>query len=281
MSKQIYENLLDSFKRANKDRKQKIVEKNGFDNIIAYQGYLENKILMSIEPNKEFLKSIDNAKNQKPIISIEKEIEKPIIHIVDILDVSSSMAIHNRMGNANYGILQSFNNLRKENSVEYTYTLALFDHRVEHRFIKENLNKVNTRLLSGKPQGSTSLYDAIGVTIELLEKETLKKDKVLINIYTDGEENSSVKYNRTKVEELIRKCQSENYTITFIGTENDTIEVIRRLSIDKSNTLVYDGTGEGLAQSLNITMQARSEYTSKVTKGENVSKGFYKDFVKK
>lgn len=270
MSRQIYENLLGSFKRANKDRKQKIAEKNGFDDISEYQTYLENKLSeFPTEIKKEKVKEVEEAK------------AKPIIHIVDILDVSSSMAIFNRIHNANKGILESFNKLKEETSVEYTYTLTLFDNRIEHRFYKEKLENINTKLLTGVPQGSTALYDAIGMTINIMEDRLPINDKVLINIYTDGEENMSKEYNRTKVEQLIRDCQSRNYTITFIGTENDTREVIKRLSIDKSNTLVYDGTGEGLAQSLNVTIQARSEYTSKVTRGEDVSKGFYKNFVKK
>jgi hypothetical protein len=79
---------------------------------------------------------------------------------------------------------------------------------------------------------------------------------------------------------MIEELQKKNYTITFIGTEADTRFVINNLNIDASNTISYDGTAQGLQETMVYTSSARSAYTDKVLKGEDVSKGFYKDFKK-
>ena len=49
------------------------------------------------------------------------------------------------------------------------------------------------------------------------------------------------------------------------------------LNIDKSNTLVHDNTGEGVKKAFDTTLKATRTYSKKVTKGEDVLTGFYKE----
>ena len=77
------------------------------------------------------------------------------------------------------------------------------------------------------------------------------------------------------------KTMKDRVTVTFIGTDFDVENVISRLGIDKSNTLSYDGTAKGLEASFDATIASRVEYSTNVVQGKDVSRGFYKNIVKK
>lgn len=74
---------------------------------------------------------------------------------------------------------------------------------------------------------------------------------------------------------LIATCEARGFTITFIGTKNDTAYIVRHLNIDFSNTLVHDNTGEGVKMSFQTQATATTQYRKSLEKGEDVSRGFY------
>jgi hypothetical protein len=198
-----------------------------------------------------------------------------IIHIVDILDSSGSMygpKINAAIKGINHGVkdLQT-----DKNPVSYTYTLCDFSEDIIFRQVMTRIHMVP--LFEGETRGSTSLFDAIGRTIELVGEKWNKGEKVLVNIYTDGQENSSRHFTADKIDTLIKSWSECGWTFTFIGTANDVAYAQSRLSIKDSNTLVYDGTAKGLEKSFVANSTARSNYSSKVSRGEDVSEGFYKD----
>jgi hypothetical protein len=46
----------------------------------------------------------------------------------------------------------------------------------------------------------------------------------------------------------VKILENKGFTITFVGTDRDVKNIIRNVKIDESNTLAYNGTGEGLAK---------------------------------
>ena len=126
-------------------------------------------------------------------------------------------------------------------------------------------------------RGSTALYDAIGKTFQKLDKSVKNGEKVLVNIYTDGQENSSREFTAQLISRAIEDLKSKGYTVTFIGTNHDVAYVVHNLKIHESNTLAYDGSGAGLDKAMTLNSTARSNYSAKLQKGEDVSLGFYKD----
>ena len=76
------------------------------------------------------------------------------------------------------------------------------------------------------------------------------------------------------------KYQKENFTITFIGTDRDVENVISAFKFDRSNTLKYDGSADGLIATMNTTIDAWVAYKNNVLEGKNVTKGFYKNIKK-
>lgn len=267
MSEQLFQDLLASLKRSNKERKLKLAEKAGFKTIEEYKMYLEGQI--AGKPEKTVVKKTTK----------KKETVKPTIHIVDIIDCSGSMS-GSKIRNAIRGINNGIQELKKDDKVNYTYTLCNFSgaHDIDFKYLNTSLDEVDPVYFHDR--GMTALYDAIGITLDKVKNEVLKGEKVLVNIYTDGGENGSYSYNSTKVSEMIEALK-ENFTVTFIGTDADVDNVISRLKIDESNTLKYDGSADGLAKGMQVNSVARSFYSASVAKGEDVSIGFYKNVIKK
>lgn len=67
------------------------------------------------------------------------------------------------------------------------------------------------------PRGGTPLYDAVGRGIDNLDAKVAKAGKAILVIVTDGEENSSRKYNHASVSELIKARQDAGWLVVFLG----------------------------------------------------------------
>lgn len=247
------------FKRLNKVARLKRAQKYGFATVELYAAQLEA-----------------NATNFVKKPNTKAKIEIPVIHIVDILDASTSMSGGKFIG-ALKGINSSIKELKKETEIEYKYTLCVFSGYQSILFPYSNVNLKKINEIKAKLGSITALYDAIGETIKSLASFIKLGEKVLINIYTDGGENDSKIFNKSDISNLISIYSELGFTVTFIGTISDTKHVIRELSIKESNTLSYDGSAKGLEKSMSINSLSRTAYSSSVKKGEDVSTGFYKN----
>lgn len=265
MSKQLYEDLLYKLKKANQERKLFIANKAGYGQISDYKSFLEAEI--------------NKFSETKTITKEKKSKTKPTIHIVDIVDCSGSMS-GGKIRAALEGVNKSIRELKDIKGINYTYTNCNFSNKfdVKFPFLIQPLKDVYS--IEFYTRGSTALYTSINETFDKLSTIS-NKDKVLVNIYTDGGDTDSSNSDRIKVAERIKDLNSKNYTITFIGTDHDVKHMIDNLNIDKSNTLSYDGTSLGLANSLQMNSMARTSYSASVVKGEDVSIGFYKNVIKK
>lgn len=257
--------LLASFKKANKEARERKALIAGFKNANEYLKYLTEPTTVN--------KTV--TKTNKTTSKKEANINMPTIHIVDVLDVSYSM-VGEKIRAANKGINLGFEALLKDNKINYKYTLCTFSTSPKIEYVNSILNEVKTPFRFSV-KNNTALYDAIGQTINDLKPFVNKNEKVLVNIYTDGEENCSTKYNKSSISEKMEEMKKQGWTFTFIGTDKDVKQVIKDLKIDSTNTKAYNGTGKELEVSLQSTITARSIYASKVLKNEDVSIGFYKD----
>lgn len=271
MSNTLFESLLQDLTKANKARKLKLAQKAGFQTAEDYRDHLKNLIAGGTGLQPTLSAQPDNvATPQTPTV-------KPTIHVVDVIDCSASMA-GAKIKNAVKGINSGIEKLKSEDDVKYTYTLCDFswNNDINFKHILNDISKVNT--VDFNDRGNTALRDAIGETLILMqERVTDNTEKVLVNIYTDGEENGSKKFSDRDIASMIDKLQKENFTITFIGTDRDVDRVVKNYKLHASNTLKYDGSAKGLEVTLNSTTIARSSFKSKVLKGEDVTMGFYKD----
>ncbi len=88
----------------------------------------------------------------------------------------------------------------------------------------------------------TALYDAVGVTIQEVEKRVEKNSDqaVLVVILTDGEENCSRKFTAEQVKAMITQKEGEgNWTFVFLGADKEAWNVGASMGISVGNVAQY------------------------------------------
>lgn len=267
-----YSQLLNAYKKANKERRKKIVEnwKKG----ATEKEYLDAIAVGGLVNIMQNSPKVVEA-NKKAATKVSTSGVKPTIHNVHILDASGSMR-GSKLKGAIEGINTEIETLKADTEINYTQTFVHFsgsyDIQTDHMITPINkVSRVNLR-----DRGMTALNDAIGQTLTSLQKVVSPKDKVLVKIFTDGGENDSKKFKESQIKEMIKDLNSKNYTITFVGTAYDVDAAVDLYNIDKTNTLVHDNTGAGMRSAFASSTEATAVYAKKVIKGEDVQKGFYK-----
>lgn len=259
---------LKSFKQMNKVARETKAKREGFTDAASYLVYLEKEASKGASSSYKSNGSTSSSSKSKKSTTVT-------VHVADVLDASGSMN-GEKFNAALSGINIGIANLKSDtNPIEYTYTLCDFSDSVLFPQLLKPI--IDVRKVSGATRGSTALFDAIGKTVEKISEAVGPNDKVLINIYTDGQENASRTFRAGQISNIIEDLSSKGWTFTFIGTDADVAYAQSMLKFDSSNTLVYDGTATGLEASMIKTNSARVNYSNKVSKGEDVSKGFFKD----
>ena len=165
-----------------------------------------------------------------------------------IVDESGSMGAIRR--EALTGINETLKNIKAIQKqfpdMEQVVTLLTFDS--EHQtFIYDNVKVRTTRQLRPdeyQPGGGTPLYDAICKGIAKVDGHVTAGDSVLVTIITDGYENCSEVYTLATVKKLIEELKKEEWTFTFIGTDNLDVEgVARELGIENHLSFAQDSVG--------------------------------------
>lgn len=253
--------LLNRLKRANKKARETMAINNGYT---------------SFSDAKLQLETVIAGKRRKTPPKASKELKT--IHIVDIVDVSGSME-GAKLNGSIVAVNKEIERLKKDKSVNYIYSLCSFDYanNIKYPYFSTNVNDVKN--ISLKANGLTALLDAIGTTIDKI-KVVNNKVHTLINIYTDGGENASEKYNQKEIKVMIQLAQKNLCTVTFIGTNQDVLFAINKLGVDQTNTLTYDGSAGEFSAAYGSTSFARASFTKSVINDENVSIGFYKEVIK-
>ncbi len=124
------------------------------------------------------------------------------------------------------------------------------------------------------PRGGTSLYDAIGNTIdnELDRLSTLQKEerptKTLCVILTDGGENSSNQYHKELISRMINEMREEfNWEFIFLAANQDAILTADGLGISRGNSINFDATSDGI----NIAYDSMSKATTHYRESDETS----------
>lgn len=151
--------------------------------------------------------------------------------IVFLLDRSGSMS---GIENDTIGGYNSYIESQKINNAKVT--TILFDDKYEMLTKREDIK--NIKKLTNKEyyvRGCTALLDAIGTTIDFMDKEKAKK--VMFVITTDGMENASKEYNRAKIKEMIKG--HKDWEFIYIGADIDSYSEGQSIGIDSSNISNY------------------------------------------
>lgn len=136
---------------------------------------------------------------------------------------------------------------------EARLTLVQFDDRYEVPVAALRLQDVpQLTAATYTPRGSTALLDAIGRTIKDLDTRLQKLPvahqpaKVILAIFTDGEENASREYTAKHISDLIHLYRdSKGWEFLFLAANQDAIATAAQMSMGQgsSGNVCYSPSG--------------------------------------
>src|SRR3990167_1018571 len=99
-----------------------------------------------------------------------------------------------------------------------------------------------------QPRGGTPLLDAVGTTIAKLDEDwkVEQPERAVVVVVTDGEENRSREYSKSKVKEMIESRQtSGKWAFIYLGANVDAFHEARGMGFAAANTGCYTNTAAG------------------------------------
>lgn len=156
-----------------------------------------------------------------------------------ILDRSGSMA------SISQNTEQAINEFIEEQKLvdgECDLTIIQFDDKIETVYDGDIQNTPYYNLI---PRGGTSLYDAIGIGISKMKTDTLNCNDsplVIIQIYSDGAENSSKEYKHSTIKNEIKDLEALGWKINFIGCNINAEMSGASLGFFAQNCVTYDSS---------------------------------------
>ena len=118
------------------------------------------------------------------------------------------------------------------------------------------------------PRGSTALLDAIGKTLTTVKAKSKKKDKVIVNIITDGAENSSREWDKKKISALMADCRKRGWEFLFLCADEAAMDEAQTWGFSDGQTQVYANTSVGTRSAYNIL--STNTTMNRTTEGETV-----------
>lgn len=177
--------------------------------------------------------------------------KKNALELVFILDRSGSMY---SLTDDAVGGFNSVLDQQKTENTDIVVTTVLFNNRsvrIHDRVSAAEVPHITREEYNAG--GSTALYDAVGSTIDHIEKvhhyirpEDVP-EKTLFVITTDGMENASHLYSQAQVKERIERKRAKNgWEFLFLAANIDTQEVAESLGIDESRAASFQANSKGI-----------------------------------
>lgn len=165
-------------------------------------------------------------------------------HIVMVLDRSGSMAScwDETINGINVWKLETL-----AVPGDYTFSLTVFDTRIEQPHFDVALQDVpDFTGTEFPPRGSTALYDAVAASVTELEDKIGQDDRALVVIVTDGQENSSRRWTKEKVRDLVeRLTDTGRWTFTYLSASPSAWSDAQVIGVAAGNTSTYTATPVG------------------------------------
>jgi hypothetical protein len=224
--------------------------------------------------------------SQKPLknrrVTRTEKISTPKLktHVAIVLDRSGSMSsIWNETVSGFNNQVRTIRETAKDQDVRVT--LATFSDTTRFEFFDqsiESLKELNS--FSGIfPSGNTAMYDAVGETIERLNKIEDIGDpntSVLLIIMSDGEENQSRIFSSRTLAPLVdAMTKTKRWTFTYMGANQDLTKISEKLNIPYQNTMVFRSTVAGANVGWSQNNAATAQYMTSRNMGMTQMDAFY------
>lgn len=193
----------------------------------------------------------------------EKNLTKTQVFNVIILDRSGFMErIRQAAINGFNEMLSGIKRAQKKfaGTQDHFVTLLTFCD-CEKKYVFDKVPVADVRKLTSpdyEPCCCTPLYDAMGFTLTNMRNhvKNIEDSVVVVTIITDGLENASKEFTGTAVKQLVEKLKCEGWTFTYMGANQDSMEIAFNLSIRNARNFEYssEGTMAGMVKDSNTRM---------------------------
>ena len=170
-----------------------------------------------------------------------------------LLDRSGSMA------NCVDDTIGGFNTFMKTQPPETIISLTLFDHEIETLYTQQVRDAPLLDTKTFVPRGATALLDSIGHVIKMIPSTEVKPTIVIL---TDGFENSSKKYTKFHINDLITEKKKLGWEFVFLAANQDAIQAANELGISESSAMNF------IAETVGCAMKSASEAITRTRTGE-------------
>lgn len=165
----------------------------------------------------------------------------------------------------------------KDTGVNSTEVLALFG-EYNHFHVRSKVEPL-TGITYRPARGSTALWWAVCEAINLTEQKLRNEPvgtKVILTIFTDGENNSMYEY-EARARNLVLDKQKQDWVINFIGagSRDQILQASGSIGIFANNTLNYANTSVGTRGAFASMSKSRSSFSSKVATNTATADGFF------
>ena len=206
-----------------------------------------------------------------------KQLKTQVFNVI-ILDKSGSMESIRKA--AVDGFNETLAGIKKaqekyaESQEHYVALLTFCD--CEKKYVFDKVPVAESRKLTlddYEPCCCTPLYDAMGFTLTTMRNHVKKVDYavVVVTIITDGYENASKEYTGMAVKKLVEELKSGGWTFTYMGANQDSVEVAFNLSIRNSRN--FEATSGGTTQVMGKDTSTRMNFFGRLHAFHSGSKG--------
>ena len=191
------------------------------------------------------------------------------------LVVDNSASMYNKRDRVNSAAVAM---VKASNPDDEVFVITFNELAVVTQDFTSNIKQLESSLQRAEPKGETAMRDALALGLEYLRSHS-KKDKKVLLVVTDGEDNSSVE----KQDHLTRSAQLTNaiiYGIGILGSEEPASAARAKASLD-ALTLATGGrtwfpadAAETEKITPEIAHEIRNQYIIGYTPEETAAAGF-------
>lgn len=203
------------------------------------------------------------------------------VYVGFILDKSGSMAKVWKPTVAGFNTqIKAICEGAKEEGLETYVSFSVFDREVHPVYFGKSVNYLNEISEEDhEASGDTSLFDAIGAMVNSMgeiSEEADPANSYLLFILSDGQDTHSKKFTREQIGELIKtKQETKKWTFTFMGCDQNLLDVNKHLNIPLGNIANFSKSGSGVAYASSSNARQTKAYMRAKMAGENYSTGFH------
>lgn len=114
------------------------------------------------------------------------------------------------------------------------------------------------------PDCCTALYDAMGLSLNVLRPKVTENDRILVTVVTDGYENASKEYDGKAIKALIDELKGKGWVFAYIGANQDVEQVAATISI--TNTMTFRTTPKDTMDMCVRVNKSRDRFYSRMSK---------------